>query len=379
MDSKRQKRRLALICTNLNQLGGANRHFKNIYKYLDRDKFKVTIFFCSTIERELKDIMLKEGVLENDIVFLSRFNKWLVIPFIFELKKAFISKGTDIVHTCDIQSDIFGALAARLAGINDIYALFESRIIPENTPLIMRIFYRTMNMIVKGLFVKTIVVSEGLRREVISGRFRDPDNVRVIHLGFNIPDKYRYKEWPFEKLIQGSPLIGTISRLSEEKGIERFVNVVPAILRSIPDARFTIIGKGPEEARLKMMARQLGVASSIVFKGWTDDVLSEIEEMDLFVMPSIREGCPNALFEALALSRPVVASKIDGISDIIKDGINGLLVDTASPDKFAEKIIYLCKNAQKAILMGKSGQSTVRSEFTIEKEVRELKSLYCGL
>jgi glycosyltransferase involved in cell wall biosynthesis len=96
-------------------------------------------------------------------------------------------------------------------------------------------------------------------------------------------------------------------------------------------------------------------------------------------MPSLREGCPNALLEALAFSRPVVASKIAGISDIIKDGEDGLLVDTSDPNKFADKIIYLCKNPTQAILMGERGRIKVRVEFTFEKEAQEFSLLYHGI
>jgi len=376
MDTNGQKIRVALVCTSLNQLGGKNRHFRNLYKYLSRYKFEVVIFLCSRVEKELRDFMLREGVPEKDLVFLSRLKKWLVVPFIFELKKAFLTKKISIVHTFDIQSDVLGALAARYAGIKNVYALFESKVIPENTPFIKKIFYKLVNKIVKGSFVKTVVVSEGLRREVISESFRNQDSVLVIHLGFDIPDKYKDKSWSFEKLRQGKPLIGTISRLSSEKGLERFVNAMPLVLQSFPEARFTIIGKGPDAKRLKMSARQLGVASKVIFKEWTDDVFAELEEIDIFVMPSLREGCPNAIFEALSLSRPVVASDIEGIKDIIRDKEDGLLIDTSNAQDFAKSILYLCSNPGKAIELGESGFKRIVSEFTLEREVSMLKGLY---
>jgi len=375
MNNKTSKSTVVLICTNMNERGGKCRHFANLYKYLSQE-FKIVIFICSKVEDKIREFMLKNGVVDEDLVFLSRTNKWLIIPLIFEIRDKLLNKQVNIVNTFDLQSDIFGAIAARLAGIKKIYALFESRAIPENTPFIKMVFYRVMNMAVKGLFVKTAVVSEGLRREVLAENLRDPGSIAVIHLGFSLPDGYRDKEWIFDKLRQGRPLIGTISRLSSEKGLDRFLKAIPLVLKAFPEANFTIIGKGLEENRLKVMAGELGLVSKVIFKDWTDDVFGELSKIDIFVMPSLREGCPNSLLEALALSRPIVASKIEGIAELIIDEYNGLLVDTSCPKEFAERIIYLCKNPEEAILLGKNGQNKVKLEFTISGEIEAFLSLY---
>lgn len=372
---KKGKKVVALISTSINERGGRCRHFANLYKYFSKE-FKIVIFICSKVENKIRELMLQNGVLEDDLVFLSRVNKLLVIPFIFEIRNNLLKKQANIVHTFDLQSDIFGGLAARLAGIKNIYALFESKVIPENTMLIKRIFYIVMNMLIKDIFVNTVVVTEGLRKEVVLHKYRKSEKVKLIRIGINIDNLYKDRPWPFDKLKNGEPLIGAISRLSYEKGIDRFINVMPLINKVIPKARFVIIGKGPEEGKLKLLANKLGVYNKIDFKPWSNNVFAELEKIDIFVMPSLREGLPNILLEAMSLSRPIVASDIEGISDLIINNDNGCLVNTANVKEFAESIIYLCQNSDKAILMGKSGYHRVQDEFTIENEIKMFSLLY---
>jgi glycosyltransferase involved in cell wall biosynthesis len=138
-----------------------------------------------------------------------------------------------------------------------------------------------------------------------------------------------------------------------------------------------MIGKGSEEDSLKTLIRELGLGEYFSFQPWTENVFKELEHMDIFVMPSTREGCPNILLEAMAVARPIVASDIPGINEIINDGQDGFLVDTGDPHKFAEKIISLCRNVENTILVGKNAYASVEAKFTIEKETEAFKSLYC--
>lgn len=368
--------RIALICTSINQLGGKNKHLKNLYKYLNDNTFKIFIFCCSSVKDELKDFMIRNGVADEDLVMFSRIKKWMVIPFIMDLKNKLVENRINIVHTLDIQSDIFGAFAARLAGIKCLLSLFESKAIVENISFLKQLAYKTFNFPIRKWFIRNIVVSEGLKKELISEKFRLPESIKVIHLGFKIPGKYKGCKWSFERLKKGNPVIGTISRLSREKAIDRFVAAMPFILQQVPDAEFIIVGKGPEEERLKGQAEKNGLDSKIVFREWTNDVFKMLESIDIFVMPSVREGCPTALLEALALCRPIIASDIEGIRDIIENGKDGILVDTLNISLFAKGVISLCQNPEKAIAMGESGYKKVANQFTIEHEIDQLKELY---
>lgn len=368
--------RVALVCTSLNQLGGKNNHLKNIYRYLENEKFKVCIICCSKVEEELKKFMSLEGVKSEDLILLSRMKKWLVFPFVAELKNIYLERKIDIVHTFQIQSDILGGFAARLAGIKNIFSHFESKIIEDNITLPKKLWYRICNSFIKKWFRKTIVVSEGLKKELITDGFRSQGAVSIIHLGFKCPKKYENYNFSFEKLLKKKPLIGAIARFSREKGLRRFIQAMPLILQEVPQARFMLMGKGEEKAELINLRKKLKLEEVLSFNDWLTDIYPMLEKIDIFVMPSLREGCPTALLEALALSRPVVASDIEGIREIIEDNQQGLLVDTVDINLFAQKVVFLCKNPDTAILLGQNGKKRVFSQFTFEAEMKQFEELY---
>lgn len=374
------KTKIALVYSSMNNhLGGKNVHLKNLYHYLGKDGFRVCIIGCSNIEGEWRDFMLQEGVKEEDLIMLPQFKKWLLLPFILHLRRIFITQKINIVHTFQIQSDILGGLAARLAGITHIISQYESKVIEDNISAIKQCFYKISNALIKGWFKKTVVVSTGLKKELIAQRFRPQDKIEIIHLGVKLPESCSKTKFTFDNLKEGRPLIGAIGRLSKEKALDRLIMSIPLVLQEVPKARFIIFGRGEERESLLNLISRLDISSKIILNDfWVYPLYEALQTFDIFVMPSIREGCPTALLEALALARPVIASDIEGIKDIIEDGRDGLMVDTANPELFAQKIIFLCKNPEKAIWFGENGRKKVLNEFTIDAEIERFKKLYLG-
>ena len=374
--NKNNKINVALVCTSMNQLGGKNVHLRSMYSHLNSDRFNVCIIGCSKIENELKSFMLRAGVKEENLILVSHFKKRLLIPFILQLRNIFIAKKIDIVHTFQVQSDILGGLAARLAGVKCLISQYESKIIEDNISFLKQFFYEVSNRLVKDWFKKTVVVSRGLKGELVLKDFRSSDKIVVIPIGFDISDKHKDVKFSSGRLKTKRPVVATVSRLSREKGINRFVSAMPLILEKEPSVEFVIASNGPLENELKSQVKSLGLISKVKFAGWVDDTFSFMKSIDIFVMPSIREGCPIALLEALVLKKPVVASRIDGIVDIIDDGKNGLLVDTANPRQFSKAILSFCVNPEMAILMGENGYNRVVLDFSLSKEMSQFKDLY---
>jgi len=370
--------RVALVCTSLNQMGGASSHFKNMYLNLNGDEFKLSIILSTSLKKEYKKFMMQAGLKEEDIIFIPRLKKWLLLPFIMDLRKILKKRHIDIVHTFQIQSDIFGSIAARMAGIKCIISQHESMVIVEAIPLFKKIFYRLSNACVRGLFRKTVVVSGGLKKELITEKFRPESKIELISLGITIPEEYKNREFSFEGLRKKRPVIGTFGRLNKEKKIGRFINAIPFILEKMPQARFYIIGKGDQKDKLRQQVSRMNFDSVVEFKEipWGEPIYNTLMSLDVFAMPSLREGCPIALLEALAIARAVVASDIEGIKDIIEDGRDGFMTDTSNPRLFAEKILYLCENPDQAIAMGQRGRRKIFDSFTTEAEMSQYRKLY---
>jgi glycosyltransferase involved in cell wall biosynthesis len=171
-----------------------------------------------------------------------------------------------------------------------------------------------------------------------------------------------------------------IGRLSREKIPDLLVAAAPHILERYPHMRFTIWGSGPEEETLKRFAKELGVSNRFEFMGWTNEVATILQTLDIFVFTSIYgskfEGLPWAVLEAQAVGVPTIASAVGGVPEVIEDGRNGILLYSNDPEDLAEKVIWMIEHREHAADMGQAGRRLIESRFTIEREVGELQALY---
>ncbi|OGX23486.1 MAG: hypothetical protein A2Y03_04900 [Omnitrophica WOR_2 bacterium GWF2_38_59] len=370
------KRRIAYVYTGLNELGGPNNHLKKLYHAMDKERYEVFLVFCSAIKYELESIMLSSGIKEEHLFVIQNIHKKRIFPLIWKLKKYFQEKNIDIVHTFHIQSDIFGGIAAKLAGIKKVYAFFESKIIQESMSVVKIVFYKILNVFIRNIFRKTIVVSNEIKKELINMNFRNKGSIEVVHVGIDVPKDHLERKYELSGLYIKVPRIGTIARFSKEKALDRIVSIVPRIINEYPKARFVFIGDGPERKYLENLVKVLKVEAYVEFKGWVDNIYEELEDIDIFLLSSQREGCPNALLEAMLLKRAVVASNIEGVNEVIDHRVNGLLVNTGDADFFAKEVLFLCSNPEKAAQYGEEAYKRVLENFTIEKEVKALEIIY---
>ena len=133
-----------------------------------------------------------------------------------------------------------------------------------------------------------------------------------------------------------APLIGAVARLTHEKGIDRLIRAAPTVVAKCPEVRFVIVGDGPERPLLEAEAGRLGVDAHFHFAGHRADVGELLPAFDLFVLPSLREGLPFAVLEAMSAGLPVVATRVGGVPEAVAEGVTGLLVPADDPDALAD-------------------------------------------
>jgi len=174
----------------------------------------------------------------------------------------------------------------------------------------------------------------------------------------------------------GRVLIATAGRLSPEKGQNFLLQAMPKMLASRSDVTLLVFGEGPKGERLRAAAKELGCAQHVRFPGFVEDFASLVRDVDVFVLPSLAEGLPNVLLEAMASSRPVVATKIGGIVDLVVDGENGLLVPPADSDALASAILRLLSDAELAARLGRCARETVRNSYSFTRQFALLEQIY---
>jgi len=177
-------------------------------------------------------------------------------------------------------------------------------------------------------------------------------------------------------LPQDAFVVCTLSRLHEQKGMEFLLAAARTVAEKAPSATFLISGYGPLRERLEAQARQLGVDARVRFLGYRKDVALILAASDVFALPSLWEGMSNAVLEAMAAGKPVVATAVDGAVDQVLPGESGLLVPPGDADALAQALLDLARDPRKAQEMGIKGRERVRREFSLDRMTDAYIELY---
>jgi glycosyltransferase involved in cell wall biosynthesis len=177
-------------------------------------------------------------------------------------------------------------------------------------------------------------------------------------------------------LAPGAQIVGVVGRLEPEKGHPTLIEAWPRVLRAVPNAYLLIVGEGSRREALEHQVAELGIGSRVIFSGRRDDVPAVTAALDVAVLPSYREAQGLTILEAMALSRPVVASNVGGIPEMVEDGRTGLLVPPHDPVALAAAITRLLVDHPLADMLGRAGHDLVHERFCLELMVRSIEDLY---
>jgi glycosyltransferase involved in cell wall biosynthesis len=177
-------------------------------------------------------------------------------------------------------------------------------------------------------------------------------------------------------LAPDAQIVGVVGRLEPEKGHPTLIDAWPCVLQAVPNAYLLIVGEGSRREALEHQVAQLGIGSRVIFTGRRDDVPAVTAALDVAVLPSYREAQGLTILEAMALSRPVVASNVGGIPEMVEDGRTGLLVPPYDPEALAAAITRLLVDHSLADVLARAGHDLVHERFCLELTVRSIEDLY---
>jgi len=224
----------------------------------------------------------------------------------------------------------------------------------------------TDRFVTRRLVDKVIAVSSEIAQAL--GRLYGQDRLVCIHNGIDLEAvritterTEKRKEWGIDgKVI----LIGTVGRLVPVKGHAVLLEAFRIMSQFHQNVALIFVGDGPLRVELEAEASRMGLGRTVIFSGHQEQSYDFINMMDVFVLPSLHEGIPMVLLEALALRRPVVASRVGGIPEVLVHGYSGVLVSPSNPEELATAIQSLIESPSKAVAFGSSGRSQVESEFS---------------
>ena len=192
---------------------------------------------------------------------------------------------------------------------------------------------------------KLIAVGEMVKKNLVEYYGIPNEQVTVIH---NAIKPFDGKISPIPLLTEyrenGYKIIGNVGRLSEQKGMEYFINAVPGVIEKFPKTKFVIVGDGEDKDKLVNMVKQMNLDEYITFLGYRSDIQNVMSQMDFIVLSSLWEGLPLTPIEAFSVGKTVVATAVDGTPEIVQNGINGILIKPKDIKEIVNNICYLLNN-----------------------------------
>ena len=256
-------------------------------------------------------------------------------------------------------------LAARMAGIPFSYT--------EHGPSIFFApdFWRIDAKIARARFV--VAISHFCRAQMmLFADQRDWDKLEIVHCGV---DPARYDTGSRTAVAKRILFVG---RLAAVKGVPVLLEAMAKVRARHPDARLTLVGDGPDRGALEALAARLELSDVVTFAGYADEdgVAAHLADTDLFVLPSFAEGVPVVLMEAMAARVPVIASRVAGVPELVKDGESGCLVPAGDTESLVARMDMLLADPDRRRIMGEAGRAKVCADHDVAREAEKLRALF---
>jgi glycosyltransferase involved in cell wall biosynthesis len=280
-----------------------------------------------------------------------------------------LSQQIDLVHTHDTKADLYGYLAARWAGC-PLFATCHLWF----SPSIRHRIYSALDRVVLRYFDGVIGVSPPIGSTLHKSRVPQR-KVAVIANGIDFSPFLGIEDASSGREFGSDLTIGIVGRLARQKGHPFFFAAARGILEKFPRARFVVVGEGPDRKQLEALAQELGIADSVYFAGYRDDMPRVYAGLDLMVMPSLDEGLPMTLLEAMAARCAVVASAVGAVPELIEHGQTGLLVEPGNTGDLEQAMLLLLNDACLRNWIAQNARQSV-SRFSSERMARSYLDFY---
>lgn len=314
-------------------------------------------------------------------VTLSRRSKNPIVEamFVTRLTRIYKQIRPDIVHHVGMKPVIYGSIAARLAGISaTVNALAGLGFLFSSKKLIARILRPVIKVLFRLLLDNdrtTVILQNPDDVEVMVGSGTvSSDRVSLI-MGSGV-DTEEYRRHPEPG---GAPLVLLASRLLWDKGVGEFVQAAELLKSEGVEARFVLVGEGDDANPESISERRLNIWKQegiVEWWGRRSDMPAVLSDSHIVCLPSYREGLPKVLVEAASCGRPIVTTDAPGCREIVKDGLNGILVPVKDAAALANAIRSLLDSAETRARMGHAGRQLVKETFSLDKVVGETLAIY---
>lgn len=361
------------VCDHLGWEGSRMHGVKRLFSWMI-PRFDPARYNVSLVSLRKKD--LSEETLETfgvDITYLhkSKFDP-ATLP---ALLKVIDRKQIDILHLHGYGATTFGRLAGAMRRLP---AILHEHANLTDTPW----FQKVADTALEPVTDIAIAVSQSTADFVVQARKIPASKVKVVYLGVPLEDFSRPRQAGEVRsareelgIAPGDFAIGTVTRLHDSKGNSYFVDAARLVLNARPNAKFFIVGEGPLRESLEQQARALNLGDRFVFAGFARDIPRVVSAFDLSVFPSLWEGTPLTVFEALAMGKPIVATDADGLMDVLTHERDAIVVPRRDTTALADAIVRAIDEPETRARVGAAAYVTGK-QYDIAAFVRKMEQLY---
>ncbi|MBN1493691.1 MAG: glycosyltransferase family 4 protein [Candidatus Omnitrophica bacterium] len=366
------KKRILFISSFGDFRGGGQRSLHLLLKGIERTRY-IPLVVCpeeGDFVNELRTIGIMTFVLK--FPSLRNFNLQKSICAVKKLKNLVCMANPDIVHTESSRSIIYLKLVLWKRKIPIVWHVRVSNSEPSLYELLL--YYCSARIIaISHAVKKRFIRFPGAAKKIeviynaVEGTYANSGELIVGHMDYH------------EGL--DTIVIGIVGRITPLKGHTTFVRAAAQVIEQGYKARFLIVGKGDQEyeEELRALIEQLGIQGSVIFTGYQEDVTKIMRTLDILVCASLEEAFSRVIIEAMAHAKPVIATQVGGIPEVVADGETGILVPPEDADELTQAIIKLSADKELRFNMGSCGEQRVKDMFLVENNVAKVQAVYAAL
>ena len=364
------KPRLMQITHDL-AIGGLQQVVVTLCRFINKEKFDVSVLCL----RELGSYANEVENMGIKVILLPQPKKGTDYFSFLKIAKILKKEKIDIIHTHNTQPFVEGTLGSLLAPkVKTIVHTDHARVFPDKRR------YMFAEWIMSYFAWRIVGVSDHTSRNLTRYEKISPRKIITIPNGID-GSKFNTKIDKGRKinelgLTNSHPILGLGVRLAEQKGITYLLKAMPKVIEQFPNIALVIAGEGPLEFNLKKEANILGIKRNVHFIGPRLDMPELLKLFDLYVLPSLWEGMPMVLLEAMAANCPIISTNVGGIASVIKHEKNGLLVKPKNTNEISNKIIMMLSNTDISKSYAKEARQDFMSRFTAMKMTAQYENLY---
>jgi glycosyltransferase involved in cell wall biosynthesis len=293
-----------------------------------------------------------------------------------------------ILHTHTAKAGAVGRIAALLAGSARppiIVHTFHGHVLRGYFNPLTTLGFRTLERWLARMTTALIAVSPEVRDDLIRLQVAPASKFKVIRLGIELDERtdstadVRAETRRQLGIAEHAFVVGWVGRMTAVKRTDDVVRALRGLVDRGVDAYLCLVGDGPDRDHLESYAHELGVVKRCLFVGYQEDVSRFYSAIDALLLPSVNEGTPVSVIEALAAQRPAVATRVGGTPDVIRDGVDGFLVEVGDAYALSERLAELAADPARRAQMGADGRERVLGRYAVERLVDDVDRLYRSL